>query len=137
MGTAWFFQVHPSLPPLHLSTTVLQRTTRRLRAIYKGETALGTVGTVSSVFNYTPTHQHTSRTRSHKTSAVHATSTQPSNSQLAAGGAAVQGNNKTRDSKKDKKGKKRKSKKNQNEKVGGQPDLAAPHLLRAVWETHK
>lgn len=45
-------QVHQDLPSLHLSDSVLERTARRLRALYAGQTDAQLLRAVPTVFDY-------------------------------------------------------------------------------------
>lgn len=47
-----YAQVHQDLPSLHLSESVLQRTARRLRALYAGQTDAQLLRAVPTVFDY-------------------------------------------------------------------------------------
>ena len=45
-------QAHQDLPSLHLSSSVLERTERRLRALYRGETDAHSLRAVPTIFDY-------------------------------------------------------------------------------------
>ena len=47
-----YSQVHQDLPSLHLSESVLQRTARRLHALYAGQTDAQLLRAVPTVFDY-------------------------------------------------------------------------------------